>query len=318
MQRVRSALRLGCPVRFKDRWQGQLNAFEVDDEWQVANVVLSRGVLVFRRSVKLAFSTASHWDDDSLSLDCASEEAFGRQVAAAAVPPNPLSADTPTSAAGARLAGALVELASRRVSHFLLAGGALLSELRMAPVESIALEGGIIRLAAPLADFPMYLPDSELEKIVWDALARHPYLTGDDRRAVDVEVVDGVVYLLGNVRTPQARGYAYEAAGAVRGALDVRNNIVADQQLEVDVARALDVAGLCRHGRIYIRSSLGDVAVGGYVNAPGVLRDIEKLVSGVRGVRSVTMRVDVAGEAPPEPSPAPPSMPIEPAPESAA
>src|SRR4030067_487890 len=43
MQSSRPLLRLGCPVRFRDRWQGRLAAFEIDEDWLVLNVVVSPG-----------------------------------------------------------------------------------------------------------------------------------------------------------------------------------------------------------------------------------------------------------------------------------
>src|SRR3990170_337886 len=114
MQTARPPLRLGCPVRFRDRWQGCLLWFGVDESWLVLNIVVARGL--FRPTeVKLPFSIAAAWDDGSLSLDCTSDQAFGREVPPVAAPAMPLSARTPVSA-GDRLAGALVSRDSRRAA----------------------------------------------------------------------------------------------------------------------------------------------------------------------------------------------------------
>jgi len=301
MQSARSPLRLGCPVRFRDRWQGRLAALEIDDQWLVLNLVLSRGI--FRPlEVKLPFSTASHWDNDSLSLDCTSEEAFGRQVPPVAVPPRPLSARTPLSVHDARLAGALVDRASRRASYLLLSWGLLASDLRLIPVQDVTLEGGVIRLAAQTDALPIYRPDSELVEAVRAALATHRYLTADDRRTLNVEVVDEVAHLSGNVRTSQAKAYVYAAAASVPGVTAVLDTVVDDHQLEIDVGRALDAAGLFRYGRIYVRSALGDVTLGGFVRAEAVIPDIVKAASAVPGVRSVASRMEVEESSPPEPA----------------
>src|SRR3990172_5482851 len=145
MQSNRSLLRLGCPVRFRDRWQGRLVWFEVDESWLVLNVVVSRGI--FRATeVKLPFSTATAWEDGVLSLDCTSDEAFGREVAPVAAPAMPLSARTPVSAADVRLAGALVERASRRVSRLVLGAGLLGAETRAVDVGEVTLERGAVHL----------------------------------------------------------------------------------------------------------------------------------------------------------------------------
>src|SRR3972149_10334814 len=104
MQSTRPPPRLGCPVRFRDRWQGRLVAFEIDEGWLVLNVVVSRGL--FRLvEVRLPFAIADLWDDGALSLDCTSDQAFGREVPPLAAPAMPISARTPVSAAGAWLAG---------------------------------------------------------------------------------------------------------------------------------------------------------------------------------------------------------------------
>lgn len=305
MHSSRSALRLGCPVRFRDRWQGRLAALETDDQWLVLNVVLRRGI--FRPlQVKLPFSAASQWDDDSLSLDCASEEAFGRQIPPVAVPPRPLSARTPLSARDARLAGALVHKASRRASHLLLRRGLFPPGPRAIPVKDVALEGGVIRLAVQTDALPIYRPDPELAEAVRNVLAAHPYLTADDRRTLNVEVVDEVAHLSGNVRTPQAKAYVYQATASVPGVAAVVDTVVDDRQLEIDVGRALDAAGLFRYGRIYVRSALGDVTLGGFVRAEAAVSDIVKTASTVPGVRSVASLMEGEQSSPPLTAPSEP------------
>ncbi len=306
MQSDCSPLRLGCPVRFRDRWQGRLAALETDAQWLILNLVLSRGI--FRPlEVKLPFSTANQWDDDSLSLDCTSHEAFGRQVPPVAVPPRPLSARTPLSASDARLAGALVHRASRQASHLLLRWGLFASELLIIPVQDVTLEGGAIRLAVQTDALAVYRPDSELAEAVRGALAAHRYLTADDRRTLNVAVVDEVAHLSGNVRTPQAKAYVHATAASVPGVTALIDTVVDDHQLEIDVGRALDAAGLFRYGRIYVRSALGDLTLCGSVRAEAAVADIVKTASAVPGVRSVASRMDVAGSPPPATAPSHPA-----------
>lgn len=316
MQRKRSPLLLGCPVRFRDRWDGRLVAFQVDEHWLVLNVVVQRGLLR-RRQVRLPFSAAIEWNDELLAFDCTSDEAFARAIPPVAAPATPLSACTTLSAADARLAGALVEPSSRQVGHLLLARGLLAADRRLAPVPEVALEGGVLKLTAQADTLPLYRPDPDLLQAARGAIAAHPYLTADDRRALEVDAVDGVVYLSGNVRTAQAAAYALEAASSVAGAPAVRTSIVNDRQLEVDVARALGAAGLYRLGRLYVRAALGEVIVGGFVSDQTAIAEVERVAARVPGVRSVTNRIEVSEAAPPSVAPAPPSMPVEPEPAAA-
>ena len=293
MQSARPLLRLGCPVRFRDRWQGRLAAFEIDEGWLVLNVVVSRGL--FRPvEVRLPFSIADAWDDGALSLDCTSDQAFGREVPPVAAPAMPISARTPVSAAEVRLAGALVERESRRVSRLLLAAGMLTRHTRAVDVREVTLEGGVVHLAAQLDALPVYRPDAELLQAVRDAIAVQPHLTADDRRAVSVDVADGVAHLSGNVRTPQAEASVREAAASVPGLSEVRSAVVDDRALETAVGRALDAAGMFRYGRLYVRAALGEATVGGYISAAGPAADIVKAAAAVPGVRSVVDRMEVA------------------------
>jgi osmotically-inducible protein OsmY len=310
MQSTSSALRLGGPVRFRDRWQGRLASFEIDDDWLVLNLVISRGI--FRPSeVRLPFSIAADWDDDALSLDCTSYEAFRREIPPLAVPPKPLSAKTPLSVADVRLAGALVERTSRRASHLMLSRGLFASDQRVVPVQDIALEGGIIRLEAQADALTIYRRDSDLLQAVRDTLAAHPYLTADDRRGLGLEVADGTVYLSGNVRSPQAEGHVYEAASSVPGVAAVRGVVINDRQLEIEIGRALDAAGLFRHERIYVRAALGEVTLGGFITSAAPTANILRAAEAVPGVRSLDNRMELAESPPQRASAASPQPPAE-------
>lgn len=295
----RSALRLGSSLRFRDRWQGALAAFEIDDDWSVANIVVSRGVLQ-RSEVKLPFSTVTGWNHDSLSLDCTSEEAFRQEITPVVLPPRPLSADTPFSVPDTRLYGALVQLSNRRASHLLVSRGGLLARQRCAvPVGDVAFEGGVLRLAVQADNLPAYRRDPEILQDVVDALAAHPYLTAADRHGIREEVSDGVVRLHGNVRTAHAKVAAIAAVSSVPGALAIEDDLIDDGQLEIDIARALDRAGLGRGSRVYVHSALGEVTLGGAAENAALLPELERVASRVEGVRSVLLHVEV------QPPPAP-------------
>ena len=300
MQSARPLLRLGCPVRFRDRWQGRLAAFEIDEGWLVLNVVVSRGL--FRPvEVRLPFSIADAWDDGALSLDCSSGQAFGRELPPVAALAMPLSARTPVSPVEVRLAGALVGRESRRVSRLLLAAGLLTRDTRTVDVSDVALAGGAVHLVAQMDALPVYRPDPELLQAVRDAIAVHPHLTADDRRAVNADVADGVAHLSGNVRTPQAEASVRQAAASVPALSEIRSAVVDDRALETAVGRALDVAGMFRHGRLYVRAALGEVTVGGYISTAGPARDIMKTAAAVHGARSVVDAMEVAPASKSEP-----------------
>ncbi len=139
-------LRLGTPIRFRDRWEGHLAAFEAAPDWEVLNLVARRGVL-WSSSVKLPFASSSDWSGEQVAFDCTSEEAFGRRLPPVAAPGRALSGKTSLAAAGARLVGALVSRSDRRVTHLLIRYGALPAQEYKAAVDQVGFEAGVLRLA---------------------------------------------------------------------------------------------------------------------------------------------------------------------------
>lgn len=290
---VKSApLCLDSPVRFRDRWEGRLFAFEVDEAWMVINLVIKRGLLR-TEMVKLPFSGAPDWSEDHVSVDLTSEGAFGRQLPPVAAPGLLLSRDLPLPAGGAHVAGAIVERGSRRMRRLLIRHGLGASRERVMAVEQLSFEGGSLRLGAQIESLPIYRSDEGLRSLVRAALAGHPYLGASDRRAITVEVSDGIVCLAGNVRKAQARAWAEQAAASVDGTTSLRSQIVDDIHLEVALAQALDKAGLLRSAEVYPRSLLGEVTLFGHASSARVAEDVHRVALRVPGVRSVTARLEL-------------------------
>lgn len=309
MEKRRFALRFGCPVRFRDRWQGRLSAVEVDDEWEVLNVVIRRGLLR-AASVRLPFSIAREWSDELMGLECGSEEAFARKVPPVAAPATALSTRSAVSSE-LRLRGLIIDKPGRRATHVLLSAGGLLASERAVATEEVSLRGGTLTLAVQPERLTPYRSDEQLLREVQRALAAHPHLTGEDRRGLRADVVDGAVYLSGNVRSPQGKLWAAAAAASIVGRDEVQDAVADDLQLEIDLGQALDRAGLFRQAQIYVRSALGEVTLSGSA-PPGAAADIERIVSSVPGVRSVTSRFEVRAAPPPPPPPPRPAEAPEP------
>src|SRR3990172_4693440 len=127
-------------------------------------------------------------------------------------------------------------------------------------------------------------------------------------RAVDVRDITlerGVVHLAAQMDALPVYRPDSELLQAVRDALaahpyltaDDRRVVVDDRALETAVGRALDAAGMFRHGRLYVRAALGEVTLEGYISTAGPAPDIVKAAAGPRG-RSVVGAMEVAPAAP--------------------
>lgn len=290
MEKVRSVLRFGTPLCFRDRWEGRLDACEVDADWAVCNLIISRG-LVLRQSVRFPFSAVSQWSADAVTLDCAADEAFGRRIPAQP-PGQRLDSRTRVAGSQARLVGLMVDHRSRRATHLLLERGPFRLEDRLVPIQEAVLKDGAIVLNRQLEAHPIYRSDDDLIRAVRAALATHPYLSEDDRRGIIVEASDGVLSLRGNVRTAAARSWVQQCA-QVDGALESRIEVIDDPALEIAVAKALAEASLFRQARVFVRAVRGAIVLTGYVPSLAVQGEVERVAAAVEGVRGVTARLQL-------------------------
>lgn len=283
---ARSApLILGVPVQFRDRWQGRLTAIEVDETWEVLNLVVRGGLLRWSSAVKLPFSASTGWSDHHVAFDCTSRQAFAREVPPIAAPARPLSKDTPLSLPGAALAGLLVERSSRRAGQVIITASAV--RRSRVPVADVSFEGKVMRIAAQAENLAPYLTDEEIALRVRHILARDGILTGEERGSVIADVSSGVVTLSGNVRTKRVRERIEALAAAMDGASGVRNQVVDDIELELAIGQALSRSGLQRRAEVYARSMLGEVTLFGSAASAATVDDVVRVVSAVPGVRTV-------------------------------
>jgi len=288
-------LSLGTAVQFRDRWQGRLAAVEVDEAWEVLNLVIRRGLFRWSTSVKLPFSAARAWSDERVTFDCTSRQAFSREVPPVAALARPLSADTPISLPGARLSGLLVEPTTRRVREVIISRGG--NRRNRVPVSEVSFEGKVTRIAAQAENLGLYLADEELSLRVRHVLGLDGVLTGEERSSVRADVSSGVVTLKGNVRTRQTRERIAELAARVEGATALSNQVVDDIELELEIGQALSRSGLQGGADVYARSTLGEVTLFGSAPSVAEVDDIVRVVSRVPGVRSVRSRIEVGAPA---------------------
>lgn len=141
--------------------------------------------------------------------------------------------------------------------------------------------------------------DSEIQQ---DVLGELKWDTRVDETDVGVEVDEGVVTLSGTVSSWGKRHAAAEAAHRVRGVLDVANNIVVKTPgtgglTDTEVARAVRNAlawdVFVPDERIQSTVSDGVVLLEGDVDSLAELKDAERAVRNLSGVRAVTSLIEI-------------------------
>jgi len=151
------------------------------------------------------------------------------------------------------------------------------------------------RLTVTIADealdaLPPYRPDAELqqevEAILYDIQPLHY-----DLRAIKARVLDGVLYLNGNISSSLRSDIAQDQVYGADGLLEIKNNLVADDTLASDIAMALGQDPRTRDLPIGVYPRLGDVRLSGAVRNNQQKAAAEEIARSFPGVQSVTGNV---------------------------
>lgn len=202
-----------------------------------------------------------------------------------------------------RVAVVLLDPRSRHATHFVMRKGRFATRDLIVPLswaaeitrERILLDAD----ARQLDHLPEYRPDDEIGHDVEQALYEAPAFTnGPDFYTIRVAVRDGVVTLQGNVRDGARKREAEHVARKVRGVLDVRNELVADEELASAVEHALRGDERLRIDDLRVESLLGLVLLRGRVESSEQREEAARVVHRVRGVQAVSNSLLVFPTAP--------------------
>ncbi|MDQ5854573.1 MAG: BON domain-containing protein [Chloroflexota bacterium] len=146
-----------------------------------------------------------------------------------------------------------------------------------------------------LEQLPEYRPDHEIAEDVQQALYDDPaFHEGADFFSIHVSVRDGVVELRGNVRNSTRSREAELIARRVAGVLDVRNELIPDDALELQVERALKHDERLEGQDFTVQALLGLVRLAGRVRTDTQRELAAQIARHVMGVQAVNnaLRVD--------------------------
>ena len=122
----------------------------------------------------------------------------------------------------------------------------------------------------------------EVEAALFDAAPLHV-----DLKAISAHVLDGVLYLNGNISSSLRADIAQDQAMGVSGLLEVKNNLVGDDRLASDLALALGRDPRTRDLPIGVYPRLGVVRLSGAVHNSQQKAAAEEIARNFDGVRSV-------------------------------
>jgi osmotically-inducible protein OsmY len=133
---------------------------------------------------------------------------------------------------------------------------------------------------------PPYRPDRELqqevESILFDLTPLHI-----DMKGMNIRVLDSVLYLDGNISSSLRADIVEDQVLGVPGLLEIKNNLVGDDQLAADLAMALGRDPRTRDLPIGVYPRLGEVRLSGAVHTSQQKAAAEEITKNFPGVRSV-------------------------------
>jgi osmotically-inducible protein OsmY len=139
---------------------------------------------------------------------------------------------------------------------------------------------------ARLNELPPYRPDrvlqQEVEAILFDLTPLHVDLKG-----MTVRVLDGVLYLDGNISSSLRGDIVSDQVSGVPGLLEIKNNLVGDDRLAADLAMALGSDPRTRDLPIGVYPRLGVVRLSGAVHNVQQKAAAGEIARNFPGVRSV-------------------------------
>jgi osmotically-inducible protein OsmY len=144
-----------------------------------------------------------------------------------------------------------------------------------------------VQLEASVLDaLPVYRPDmvlqSEVEEVLFDTIPLHI-----DLRGITVRVLDGVLYLDGNISSSLRGDLAERQAMGISGLLEIKNRLVGDDKLASDLALAVGRDPRTRDLPIGVYPRLGIVRLSGAVHNGQQKAAAEEIARNFEGVRSV-------------------------------
>lgn len=137
--------------------------------------------------------------------------------------------------------------------------------------------------------------DAALKENIYHALWKDDVLRAMEDDEIDVHIKNGVVYLKGHIVGASSRSRIENAIRAIPGIEGIRNNLILDDELTLEVAASLGILERTHGCKFFTGVSHGVVSLNGMVNDENVKLLAEKCAADNPNVRAVINHVRVSG-----------------------
>jgi osmotically-inducible protein OsmY len=137
--------------------------------------------------------------------------------------------------------------------------------------------------------------DTATKEKVYEAFWKDNILRALEYHQIDVQVKNSVVYLNGHIVSTTSQNRVENALRAIPGILGIRNNLVLDDRLTLEVASSLANLEHTYNCKFFTGASHGVIAIDGFVSDENVKLLAEKCVASHPHVRGVINNVQVTG-----------------------
>ena len=142
---------------------------------------------------------------------------------------------------------------------------------------------------------PIQKADEAVRDSIYHAIWKDDVLRAIEYDEIDVHVKNGTVYLSGHIVSTTNQSRITNAIGTVSGILGIKNNLVLDDKLTLEVAAALAALEHTYDCKFFTGTSHGVVSINGVVPDEAVKLLAEQIAADNPKVRGVINNAQVAG-----------------------
>ncbi len=282
----------GQRVASSDAWVGIITGALVAPDTNLAtHLIVKRGLLFSTRSI-VSISNFDHYDAEGIYLNLPIVEFLNLpKLRRGDTEPN-LAAKTEDTeihldnGGKLQLKGLRFTGENHLLTHFIVThpkrGNLLLPLETATEFNSRRIKVSIVQTA--LIELPVHRLDSGIEDDLLNALFQSDDVPQVDLGGIQAKVVDGVIQLRGNVRTPFVINEVEKLARAIRGCVAVDNQLASDWEIGLAIASYISRTLPRLSDSVIVNTQFGTVSLEGNVSSDA---DRDAIIQGVKSIAGV-------------------------------